>query len=156
MIRLTHLAYVLIFLANVNTSAAADCYPVTPAEILVHDGDTIIVGDLEARLHGQVIASWPLWWRLTLPDDTAADPKGFDTPELHGRCEEEKALAKEAAERLRALADAGGLRLCTDGRRGRYGRLLGTLSAGGVNVGEVLLREGLARHWPEKEIGWCK
>ena len=122
--------------------AAAECMPVTPAHVHVVDGDTIDA--LGER------------WRLTLDGDRAADPKGFDTPEtFRPHCEAERALGKAATARLREMVAAGGLVLCAAGREDRYGRQLGALSAGGRNVGEVLLEKGLARRWPAKEREWC-
>lgn len=139
MMRLPCLALALVAF---STPAAADCYPVTPAEVSVVDGDT--VDALGER------------WRLTLPGDSAAVPRGFDTPEtFRPHCEAERALGKAATARLREMVAAGGLVLCAAGRVDRYGRQLGTLSAGGRNVGDVLLEEGLARRWPAKEREWC-
>ena len=140
---ITNIIFVLaVTAALLCIKAAADCYPVTPAEVTIIDGDT--VDALGER------------WRLTLDGDSAAHPMGFDTPEtFRPHCEAERALGETATARLREMVAAGGLVLCAAGRADRYGRQLGTLSADGVNVGEVLLGEGLARHWPEKEIDWC-
>ncbi len=121
---------------------SAECLPVTPAQVHVVDADTIDA--LGER------------WRLTLDGDTAGHPRGFDTPEtFRPHCEAERALGQQATARLKEMVAAGGLVLCAAGRVDRYGRQLGTLSAGGANVGTVLLEEGLARRWPEKERKWC-
>ncbi|MEE9613574.1 MAG: thermonuclease family protein [Thermodesulfobacteriota bacterium] len=75
---------------------------------------------------------------------------GIDTPERG------EPFYREATERNRALvlggAGGGGggggrvrLVVCGEEPRDKYGRLLGWVYAGGVQVEEVLLREGLAR-----------
>ena len=79
---------------------------------------------------------------------------GVDAPELRGaHCAAEEALARLAADRLRALTAAGALDL---ERRGidRYGRTLAVVRVAGVDVGARLIEEGYARRWPSRR-GWC-
>ncbi len=135
MTRLTHLTYVLIFSAIFNTSAAAECFPLTPGEVRVVDGDTVhALGEK---------------WRLTRPSG------GYDTPETYSpKCYAEELLGKKATERLRELVEGGELVICTDGERDRYGRFLGHLSAQGRDVGETLISENLAQPWPRTRE-WC-
>jgi endonuclease YncB( thermonuclease family) len=108
-----------------NRSAPSD-----PIEVI--DGDTV-------RVKGAV-------YRLT----------GFDTPERgdKARCDDERRRADAATTRLRALIGAGDARLirvacaCRPGQEGtkncNYGRLCGSLSIGGRDVGGILISEGLA------------
>ena len=79
---------------------------------------------------------------------------GLDTPESRTRNLREKVLGKAAKARLKALlasAPAGkrgakwiGLETYKDGT-GKFGRILGTLHVGDVNVNETLVDEGHAR-----------
>jgi endonuclease YncB( thermonuclease family) len=106
--------------------------PLRSDPIEVIDGDTV-------RLKGTV-------YRLT----------GFDTPERgdKARCDDERRRADAATTRLRALIGAGDARLirvacaCRPGQEGtkncNYGRLCGSLSIGGRDVGGILISEGLA------------
>ena len=107
-------------------------------------------GRKSGRTDTQVIR----WWNIHVVDgDTLwiGNEKirllGIDAPELSQTCGDAKggtwACGREATARLRALASAGEL-TCT--RRGpdRYGRTLAICRAGGVDVGETLVREGLA------------
>ncbi len=66
---------------------------------------------------------------------------GIDTPER------DEPFYKRARARNRELVKGSILRveICPDEPRDKYGRLLGWVSVDGVDVGEELLREGLAR-----------
>ncbi|WP_445819669.1 thermonuclease family protein [Bradyrhizobium sp. ISRA442] len=82
---------------------------------------------------------------------------GFDAPESgnRARCEDESRRAEKATSRLRELVAGGEVRLqrvacaCRPGEEGtsrcNYGRLCGSLTVGGRDVGQILIGEGLAR-----------
>jgi endonuclease YncB( thermonuclease family) len=101
-----------------------------PIEVI--DGDTV-------RLQGVI-------YRLA----------GFDTPERgdKARCDYERRRAEEARERLRKLVAGGGTSFqrvacaCRAGQEGtkncNFGRLCGSVSIDGRDVGEILISEGLA------------
>ena len=98
---------------------------------------------------------------------------GFSTPESgdNAACEHERSLAAEATRRLRELVAGAELDLrrvpcaCPRGTEGtgqcNYGRLCGTLSVRGQDVGTILIAEGLAERYvrgpascpPRKS--WC-
>jgi endonuclease YncB( thermonuclease family) len=106
--------------------------PTQPGQIDVIDGDTV-------RFNGAV-------YRLV----------GFDTPERgdRARCDDERRLAEAATKRLRVLVAGGegwltpvacACRLGQEGTRNcNYGRLCGSLSISGRDVGNILINEGLA------------
>jgi hypothetical protein len=73
------------------------------------------------------------------------DPAGrHDTPELRGRCPEERALAQKARDELIRLA-APGVTFVTDFATDRYGRVLGTTYLReGCEAGAVLIAKRLA------------
>ncbi|MFG1332073.1 thermonuclease family protein [Xanthobacter autotrophicus] len=138
----------LILLATLGMVRAA---PIAPAALRVVDGDTVAVGKVHFRL------------------------VGFDTPEMRGRagrCDESRALARAARDRLRTLIAAGDIALtevacsCRPGtestRDCNHGRRCGTLTAGGRDVGDILIAEGLARPYPydwrhpPKPANWCR
>ncbi|PPQ42237.1 nuclease [Rhodopseudomonas palustris] len=114
-----------------SNSTAAD--PIAPDRIEVIDGDTI-------RIDGRSPSH-----RLV----------GFNAPETFRAANPaEHELGLKAAERLRALVRAGNLDYtevpcsCRPGTEGtpacNHGRRCGTLRAAGEDVGEILIREGLA------------
>jgi endonuclease YncB( thermonuclease family) len=122
---------------------------VTPGPIDVIDGDTV-------RQQG-------FTYRLV----------GFDTPERgdRARCDDERQRAEKATQRLRSLISTGNPRLtrvacaCRPGQEGtrncNYGRLCGSLSIGGRDVGTILIGEGLAHPYVcsatncPKRRQWC-
>jgi endonuclease YncB( thermonuclease family) len=81
---------------------------------------------------------------------------GFDTPERgdKARCDDERRRAEVATTRLRTIVASGDARLmrvacsCRPGQEGtkncNYGRLCGSLSIDGRDVGQILIGEGLA------------
>jgi endonuclease YncB( thermonuclease family) len=137
-----------IFFALAATPAVASL--IGPGAIEVVDGDTIRTGGRTFRL------------------------VGFDTPETgsRARCESERTLAAAASRRLRQLIVGGGLDLervacsCRPGTEGtpacNHGRLCGTLTVRGRDVGLILISEGLARPFvcgPQscpRQQGWCE
>lgn len=81
---------------------------------------------------------------------------GLDAPELRGRCEAERQRAQAATERLRGLI-ADGVTLTPNGRD-RYDRVLAVvLDPRGQDVGQILVREGLAHAYSGRgpREGWC-
>lgn len=82
----------------------------------------------------------------------------IDTPEVHGRCPHETALAARATARTRQLLAPRDFELhpLPSGRdEDRYGRKLRIVTVGGQSVGDVLVAEGLARTWSGRREGWC-
>ena len=73
---------------------------------------------------------------------------GLNTPESRTRDLEEKQYGLAAKARLKELLEAGetlSLRTAIDKKaRGKYGRILGTIYADGVNLNQQLLDEGHA------------
>ncbi len=67
----------------------------------------------------------------------------LDTPETwKPRCDHELDVGMQAADRLRELLDDGEIRIERVGRD-RYGRTLAWVRVDGINVADVLIREGL-------------
>ncbi len=83
--------------------------------------------------------------------------KGYDTPEPYSNLcggQREKALAKRATNRFIELLNSGRWTVETFGKGG-YGRTLATIRINGEDVGDILIREGLARRYPDGEEWWC-
>jgi endonuclease YncB( thermonuclease family) len=105
--------------------------PIDAQEIRVIDGDTIATGGKTVHL------------------------VGFIAPEIQGaQCRAERELGTKAAHRVRDLLKAGGLDYspvacsCPTTVLGKwvckFARSCGSLKAGGQDVGEILVAEGLA------------
>jgi len=77
---------------------------------------------------------------------------GFDTPEIRGKCAEEKALAKEAkAYTTNFMSTVSTIYVSED--KDKYGRLITTVP----NLAEGLIEQGLARAYDGgKRLSWCE
>jgi endonuclease YncB( thermonuclease family) len=83
---------------------------------------------------------------------------GIDTPETRqAHCAEEKALDRRATERLRTLTRGPGVVVRPYHGKDKYGRRLASLWRGDVNLGDVLVDEGLAHRYSgrTKRASWC-
>ncbi len=85
--------------------------------------------------------------------------KDFDTPEPRtnicgGSTEIE--LAHAATNRLQELLNSNSWTIETFNMDGTGKRLLATIEIAGDDVGDILIREGLARRWPDGDEFWCR
>ncbi|MGO7323453.1 thermonuclease family protein [Rhizobium ruizarguesonis] len=112
--------------------SAAAC---APQQVVILDGDTIIVQGEHIRL------------------------EGINAPELKGECREEKVRALRARSRLAQLLSEAKIDIEREGFD-RYRRTLAFVAVEGEAVGDVLMREGLARKWVQAYGGqrepWCE
>lgn len=106
-----------------------------PQQVVVLDGDTIIVRGEHIRI------------------------EGINAPELKGKCREENVRALRARSRLMELLKSSTIDIDRNGFD-RYRRTLASVTVGGSAVGDVLMREGLARKWVQSYNGqqepWCQ
>ncbi len=81
----------------------------------------------------------------------------IDAPEIRGACDAEKKLAIEAREFTRAWLAKGRVVIRQDTKRpmDREGRILARFERDGEDLGEALIRAGLARPWEGKRQPWC-
>lgn len=97
------------------------CPPAPAPPVHVHDGDTLTVGTTKIRLHA------------------------VDAPELAQTCTRHDGTTwpcgQAAADRLKALATTPS---CTPKDTDPYGRTVAVCTVGGMDLGETLIREGLA------------
>jgi len=91
-------------------------------------------------------------------DGTKIRIADIDAPETHpSRCAEEARLGDAATLRLQALLSAGPVTLApADRDTDRYGRKLRIVMRGNVSLGDMLVSEGLARHWTGRRQPWCQ
>lgn len=113
----------------------AACGDESPRIASAHDGDSFVLTD------GR---------RLRL--------EGVDTPELAGKCQAEKDLARRARSFVTTALDEKGYRVVLSGKREKYGRELGRIEIDGrFDLGELLITAGLARPYSGRgpRGGWC-
>lgn len=117
--------------------AAIVCFSTAcaPQNVVVIDGDTIIVQGEKIRI------------------------EGINAPELKGKCREENVRALRARSLLMELLAAAKVDIERNGFD-RHRRTLASVSANGIAVGDALMREGLARKWVQHYNGqqepWCQ
>jgi endonuclease YncB( thermonuclease family) len=82
---------------------------------------------------------------------------GYDTPETrHAKCDAERDLGLAAKDRLEELLEQGEVKVLESGKEDRYGRSLASVTVNGRDVGDILIREGLARPYEGgKRASWC-
>lgn len=78
----------------------------------------------------------------------------IDAPEIEGRCTYETNLAQKSKRRLADLLDGQSV-LILRRKADRYGRTLALISVNGRDIGDQLVREGLARTWSGRRDPWC-
>lgn len=128
---------------------AVTAQPAAVANVAIVDGDTVRVDGHSIRL------------------------VGFNAPEIFSpHCPRERTLGNRAKDRLAELVAAGNVQMtrvacaCRPGTEGtqrcNYGRGCGSLTIDGVDVGDVLMSEGLAVPYlcgttscPRKPEPWC-
>ena len=84
--------------------------------------------------------------------------QSYDTPEPYTAIcggSAEVALAKQASARLLDLLNTNAFTVETFGLDGTGKRTLATVRIGGRDVGDILIGERLARHWPDGDEWWC-
>ncbi len=108
-----------------------------------YDGDTITV-DLKNQ--------HPLFG-----DDISVRVAGIDTPEMRGKCAQEKELAREAKKIVSDLLENARTVKLKNVRRGKYFRIVADVYAGRKNVADVLVKKGLAVRYDggTKTYNWC-
>lgn len=120
-----------------------DGYSAEASYISNYDGDTIRV-DIPG-LHPLIGENIPIRVR------------GIDTPEIRGKCLKEKSMAKRAKERVRELLVKHKNIVLEGMERGKYFRIVATVIADGIDIGGLLVSEGLAIPYNggRKTANWC-
>lgn len=114
--------------------------------------------------HGFWLCRMPLQRNCVIDGDTIRHDgikvrlSDIDAPEISSpRCASEAAAGHRAKARLLELINAGPIRLVhrsgpdTD----RYGRKLRVVERNGRSLGDILVAEGLVRHWSGGRRSWC-
>ena len=123
---------------------AADYYGdlVVEKYISAYDGDTFRVD--VADIHPLIGRNMPI--RL----------RGVDTPEIRGKCDQEKALAIKARDFVRELLANAETIVLKNIDRGKYFRIVADVSVDGVDLGSTLLENSLGRPYGGgKKESWC-
>ncbi|MCP4408844.1 MAG: thermonuclease family protein [Gammaproteobacteria bacterium] len=81
--------------------------------------------------------------------------ESFNTPEVNGKCNRERQLARQATRRLSQILSSRPFTVVRSGYD-IYGRRLAFVSTASGGVGGKLIREGLAHEWHGRKQSWCE
>ena len=83
---------------------------------------------------------------------------GIDTPEMRGKCQKEKTLAREAKQFTVAKLRAAKKIELRNMKRGKYFRIVADVHVDGKNLGKMLINSGLAVPYDggHKGKNWCQ
>ncbi len=149
-IKFLQYAFLLVLVLLFSTHAIAAPKSITPLNYVAkatyianYDGDTVRVD----------IPNFP----PLLGANISIRIRGIDTPEIRGKCPEEKIKALKAKKRVRELLVNAKSILLKQLSRGKYFRIVAHIFADGVNIGKILLKEKLAvRYFGGKKMArWC-
>lgn len=96
----------------------------------VYDGDTLFVD----------ITHWPAF----LGEDFGIRINGIDTPEMRGKSDREKQLARQAKHLVQDMLQSASVIRLENVKWGKYSRLVADVYADGVSVADRLIEKGLA------------
>lgn len=141
---MTKVLLLLCLLLTAQTQASKNYGNYTVAKLInVYDGDTIRVDLANCK---EAIICKNISIRIF----------GIDTPEIRGKCQSEKRLAKIARNKLRTILNAADNIEIRTISRGKYFRIVGKVFANGVEAGNSLVDENLAfRYFGGKKQSWC-
>jgi micrococcal nuclease len=138
------LAIFLICVMPLTALAEKTYGSVTIAEVTsIYDGDTFIAK----------IPDYP----PIIGQHIGIRINGVDTPEMRGKCEQEKVLARKAKQyTVTKLRNAKKIEL-RNMKRGKYFRIVADVYADGINIGDGLVKDGLAvvYNGGKKSKHWC-
>lgn len=137
------LFYILFFSGLVQASGTGYGSVVIDEVTSIYDGDTFRVN----------ISDWPKIVGHRVPIRV----KSIDTPELRAKCKSEKDLARKAKQHtVHMLRNAKQIEL-QNIDRGKYFRILADVLVDGRDLGESLVRNGLAvRYDGGTKVDWCR
>lgn len=136
-------ALFLLLVLTTSSAWSVEYDPVRVAQVVsVYDADTFRVD----------IAGWPPIIGHNMPVRVS----GIDAPEIRGKCDVERDMARAARDLTVALLDRAKKIELRAVRRGKYFRVLAEVWVDGKSLGQQLIKAGLARPYAGgKRQGWC-
>ena len=136
---------VLVLMTAMTATADERTYGNLPAKYVKnYDGDTVTV---------TIPGVHPL-----LGDKISVRVRGIDTPEVKGKCQQEKDLARTGQRLVESMLKNAKTVTLENVGRGKYFRIVADVIADGKSVGAVLLKNNLAVVYDggKKIMDWCK
>ncbi|WP_345989683.1 thermonuclease family protein [Sulfurimonas sp. HSL1-2] len=133
------------------------CYTLTAASINTKNFGSMTVDEVTSVYDGDTFRATIKAWPQLIGERIGIRINGIDTPEMKGKCQAEKLLAREAKQHTIALLrDAKTVEL-RNMKRGKYFRVVADVYADGKSVGQSLITSGLAVRYDggTKTKDWC-
>lgn len=112
--------------------------------ISIYDGDSF-----KATITG---------WPALIGERIGIRVNGVDTPEMRGKCDQEKLLARKAKQHTVAMLRSGKVITLENMHRGKYFRIVADVYIDGESLSESLIRSrlGVTYHGKTKSKDWCE
>ena len=129
----------------------------TPGTDKSNTSDTVVVSEVISIYDGDTFRVNIDKYPAIIGENMPVRVLGIDTPEIRGKCQDEKDKAKIARLfTVNQLTHASRIELA-DIQRGKYFRLLAVVLVDGVSLAESLIEQGLAvPYGGGKKRDWCK
>ena len=135
----------LLLLIQIQVTAKPVNYgSVTISEVTsIYDGDTFRANISE--------------WHGLIGKDVSIRVNGIDTPELRGKCKQEKLLASKAKQHAVAMLREGNIITLNNMKRGKYFRIVADINIDGKSLAKSLIKANLAVPYEgsTKTKDWC-
>ena len=141
-----------LFFALLLTIAALDA-----ASIRARDFGAVRIDEVTSVYDGDTFRATVKAWHPLIGERIGIRISGIDTPEMRGKCEAEKALARRAKQFTVAMLRAAKVIELRHMKRGKYFRIVADVYADGRSVGASLVEKGLAVPYDggTKTKEWC-
>ncbi len=138
----------LVILILINTATLAK--PINYGSAVVSEVTSIYDGDtFRATIKG---------WPPLIGERISIRVNGVDTPEMRGKCDKEKVLARKAKQHAVAMLRNGKVIKLENMMRGKYFRIAADVYIDGKRLANSLVQAGLGvvYHGKTKSMDWCK
>ncbi len=139
----------ILFLVLLIISTATLAKPINYGSAVVSEVTSIYDGDtFRANIKG---------WPPLIGQRMSIRVNGVDTPEMRGKCKEEKALARKAKQHTVHLLRTSTTIKLKNLKRGKYFRIVADVHADNQNLSESLIHAGLGVPYfgKTKTKNWC-
>ncbi len=114
-----------------------------------YDGDTCRIDFIKNITKGYIVPKF-------FADDIRIRILGIDTPEIRGKCLQEKRLAIKARDYLNYTLKQANSIIVDISKRDSFGRYLAVLYVDDININNLMLTSGYARVEQKGYHDWCK
>lgn len=133
------------------------CTALGAASIKEKEFGSVRIDEVTSIYDGDTFRATVRAWPPLIGERIGIRINGIDTPEMKGKCQAEKELARRAKQHTVSLLRSARVIELRRMKRGKYFRIVADVYADGHSVGESLVRNGLAVRYDggTKTKDWC-